>query len=162
VLVLVGWGRVHTDAAGRLAAQSILLGEAARISGTAYEDILTAYPRFPEGARLILFKEGIPAAAFETGRELFQLAYDNPSLIVEYSTMDSFSPENEDVEKIIAFKWMGEHFVDVTPFLHQHLEFPRTKDSPAATRTMRDLQVNGDQEEVAKPPTSRRRGGVVR
>jgi hypothetical protein len=119
LLLFAGWGRVHSDAARRLAAQSIFLGEAARISGIAYQDILAAYPTFPEGARLILFNEGIPDGAFEVGRELFQLAYDNPSLIVQYSSTDSFSHEAPDAENIIAFKWVGDHFVDVTPFVRR-------------------------------------------
>ena len=129
ILLFVAWGRVHAETANNLAANSVMLGEAARVSGIAYRDILAAYPRMPEGSRLVLFNEGIRPGALETGGELFRLAYDNPSLVTEYSTAGfSFPLQKTDTDRIIAFKWVDEHFVDITSFVRQPPELLRPHD----------------------------------
>jgi hypothetical protein len=120
-LLLAGWTWVHARAANVIADSHGLLGGATNNSATAMNDIRALYPTLPAGARLVLFNEDIPSAAWDQmGGVLFQLAHDDPKLITHYVT-EGLSIPLEDLNsgKVLAFKWTDGHFVDITRWVRQ-------------------------------------------
>ena len=117
-LILAGWTKGQVNPANRLAPSHSMLGGAATASRLALEDVRRVYPALPEGAELILFNEGLPAAVTDHAFGLlFKLAYDDPGLVVRYATMGL--PAGIDPGKVFAFKWQQGHFVDVTGSVRQ-------------------------------------------
>jgi hypothetical protein len=113
VLVLAGWTKGQANPANRLALSHSLLGGAATASGRALADVRSAYPTLPKRAELVFFNESIPSAATDHASGLlFKLTYDDPDLVVRYSTTGL--PAGLNPEQVFAFKWDQGHFVDVT------------------------------------------------
>ena len=120
-ILISAWMWIHANTAQRIVANSSLLGAAAENAGSALADIQKLYPTLPEGVRLVLFNEGNPAVApDQMGGMLFQLAYEDASLEVQYSTEGLSVPAHDpNAQKVLAFEWLDGHFVDITPLVRQ-------------------------------------------
>jgi hypothetical protein len=120
-LLLGLWTGIHASTANYLAANHGLLGGATRVSATTVKDIKALYPQLPDGARVVLFNEDVPnAAGDQMGGALLQLAYDNPNLVTDYVSEGLSIPADDlNSGKVLAFKWIDGHFVDITSMVRQ-------------------------------------------
>jgi hypothetical protein len=122
VLILLGvWTKGQVHAGNRVVLTHPLLGGAANPSGIAWQDVHRAYPTLPKGQELVFLNEGLPSAPADQGfGTLFKLAYDDPSLVIHYSTTGL--PPDLNVEEALVFQWMRGHFVDVTSHMRRRPE----------------------------------------
>ena len=121
LILLGGWTKGQVHAGNRVVLTHPLLGVAANPSGIAWQDVRRAYPTLPKGKQLIFLNEGLPSAPADQGfGTLFKLAYDDPSLVIHYSTTGL--PPALNVEDALVFQWMRGHFVDVTSHVRRRPE----------------------------------------
>ena len=120
---LAVWTFVHASTGRWIATNDEMLGSAARVSGTTVNGIRALYPNLPKGTHVVFFNEDVPLAARDQAGVLLQLAYNDPSLTMHYVTIGvSIPPEDLEMDKVLAFKWVDGRIVDITAFIRQRPE----------------------------------------
>jgi hypothetical protein len=112
---------IQAGAANRMATTHSILGASARHAENSLRDLQALYPSIPENTLLVIFSEEYWPVAWDQGvGMLFQMAYNDPSLMTRYTADGvAVSLDGYDRDHVLALKWTNTHLVDMTSFVRQ-------------------------------------------